>query len=158
MATSSVNLRLEGEMRFTANTASGHEIRLDTKVDGAGGDAGARPVEALLAALGACTAMDVISIPRKMRQEVSAYSVRVEGERAEARPRVFTSIRVLHALRGKLAEERVRRAIDLSISAYCPVHAMLAPSVPISSRYEITDESGATEAEGEVLAGETGDG
>lgn len=158
MATSSsVDLRLEGDMRFTVSTASGHEFRLDTSLDGASSDDGARPVEALLGALGGCTAMDVISILRKMRQPVSAYNVHVEGERAARHPRVFTSIRVLHKLRGELAEERVRRAIDLSISAYCPVHAMLAPSVPIASRYEIADESRSVVAEGEVLPGETGD-
>jgi putative redox protein len=95
--------------------------------------------------------MDVISILRKMRQEVTSYEVVVTGERAEEHPRVYTSIDVRHIVRGApLAESSVRRAIQLSISGYCPVYAMLSPAVPITVRYEVTDEGTNAEAQGTV--------
>ncbi len=96
------DIRLIEGMHFRAQTLSGHELDLDSGADAAGGgNGGSRPTELILAALGSCTAMDVLSILRKMRQEVSSYDVRVEGERAETHPRLFTQIRALHRLQGE---------------------------------------------------------
>jgi len=145
---SEVWMRLVDGLKFDVRTGNGAELRIDSPK--AGEDpTGPSPVELVLVGLGGCGAMDVISILRKMRQEVTDYALRVTGERAEDHPRVFTSAVIHHFLRGRgLHEESVRRAIYLSMSRYCPVFAMLAPTVPIAVRYEITDEE-----TGEVRAG-----
>jgi putative redox protein len=103
-------------------------------------------MELQLLALGGCGAMDTISILRKMRQDVTDYEVRLTHERSSEHPRVFTSITMTHAVRGRaLAEGMIRRAISLTMARYCPVYAMLQPTVDIRERYEITDETtGAT--------------
>ena len=120
-------------LRFGADV-DGHRYVLDS---GAGAVA-ASPMQALLGALGGCTAMDVISILRKMRQQVKAYEVLLEGERAEEHPRVFTSIEIVHRVTGvDLNPAMIARAIELSEARYCSVHAMLAPAVKMTSRYEI---------------------
>jgi len=114
--------------------ADGHRYVLDSGK----GAVTASPMQALLGALGGCTAMDVISILRKMRQKVTAYEVVLHGDRAEEHPRVFTRIEILHRVTGvDLNPAMIERAIELSETRYCSVHAMLAPSVPMTSRYEI---------------------
>lgn len=137
-----VTLRLVEGMRFDAVTPAGHVLPLDSvSVPGEAG-AGPSPTQLVLAALGACGAMDVVSILRKMRQGVTSYEVIVTGERAEEHPRVYTSIDVRHVVRGApLAAASVQRAIQLSITRYCPVYAMLSRAVPISVRFEMTDEA-----------------
>lgn len=99
------------------------------------------PVQALLAAAGACNAMDVISILRKKRQTVTGYEVELEGDRREEHPRSFTHIRIVHRFRGvDLSEKAVEEAIRLSEDKYCTVIAILRPTVNVSSRFEIRSE------------------
>jgi putative redox protein len=132
---------LVGDMTFRANTASGHTVVLDSSPDVGGTGSGATPMELLMASLGGCTGMDVISILRKMRQNVTSYEVRVSGERATEHPRIFTSIQVEHVVRGKaLKAELVRRAVELSATQYCPAAAMLGLAAQISNSYRIIDE------------------
>src|SRR5881397_3920735 len=89
---------IEGsQLRFTARFASGARVALDSP----SGEWGPSPVETLLAALGGCGAMDVLSILRKQRQAVTGYEVVVEGERRAEHPRIFTRIEVVHRLRGR---------------------------------------------------------
>ena len=76
-----VTLHLESDLRFTATTGSGFSIELDSHL-GDDSTTAASPMELLLVALGGCTAMDVISVLRKMRQDVTSYDVRLSGERA----------------------------------------------------------------------------
>jgi len=102
----------------------------------------ASPMQALLAALGGCTAMDVISILRKKRQQVTGYEVEVTGERRTSEhPKVFTRIEIVHRVRGRdISPAAVADAIQLSDTRYCSVHAMLEHGVPITSRFEIVPE------------------
>jgi putative redox protein len=104
---------------------------LDTGVEGV------RPTELLAVALGGCTAMDVLSILKKMRQPVEAFSIEVGGTRAEEHPKRYTSLEVVYRLRGDLDEAKVARAIELSETRYCSVEATLRPGVTITSRFEI---------------------
>src|SRR5439155_12726585 len=146
-----VSLSLGHKMRFVADTPSGHEITIDSSVDGGGDDLGPRPMEFVLVALGSCMGMDTISILRKMRQEVTSYEINVTSERAAEHPRIFTTIAMMHRLRGPtLAEANVARALQLSISRYCPVYAMLDASVEISVKYGLTDDTTGAVATGEV--------
>jgi len=126
-------------MHFQAQTAAGHEVILDAAEPFGGQNAGPQPMEMLLLSLAACTAMDVISILRKMRQQVDSYQVRVTGQRAEEHPRVYTHIRVEHIATGDIDEERLARAIELSHTKYCPVTAMLRHSVTMQMGYNINN-------------------
>jgi putative redox protein len=149
MSNKSAVARYSGErMRFTVTTGSGHEIVLD---DGQG-NAGARPVEMLLVGQAGCTAMDVISILRKKRVEVTSYAVSVQAEQRDGvNPAIFTRADVIHEVDGPAIDEAaVRRAIELSATRYCSVAAMLAAgTVEIHHRYRIT--GGAEAVEGEVM-------
>src|SRR6266849_3454251 len=111
---------LETGMRFDAESGSGHHVTLDADEYGGGQNAGFRPMELLLVGLAGCTGMDVISILRKKRQQVTAYEVRVEGIRADDHPMVFVEITVEHIVSGHhLQPEALARAIGLSEQRYC---------------------------------------
>lgn len=141
-------LRNLGGSRFLVRTGSGHETLLD---DGAS-DAGARPAELFIAALGGCTALDVASILAKKRQSVTAYTVHVTGQqRDDPHPHVFTDIDIVHEVEGpEIDVEAVRRAIELSATRYCQATAMLSAGVAtIHHRYLV--RSGGEEHAGEVV-------
>jgi putative redox protein len=118
-----------------------------------GDDSAASPMETLLAALAACTAVDVVSILRKKRQDARRYEVVVEADTAEAHPKVFTAISVEHRVAGAVEPEALRRSIELSAVQYCPVNAMLAATVRIDHRYRLVDGSGATHEAAVVTLG-----
>lgn len=103
---------------------------------------GPSPVQAVQAALGGCTAMDVIGILRKKRQPVTGYEVEVVAERRlDQHPRIFTRMEIIHRVRGRgINPAAVAEAIELSDTKYCAVHAMLEHAVVVSSRFEITEE------------------
>ncbi len=141
-------LRNLGGSRFVVRTGSGHEVLLDD----AASDAGARPAELFIAALGGCTALDVASILTKKRQAVTAYTVHVTGEqRDDPHPHVFVDIDIVHEVEGpEIDVEAVRRAIELSATRYCQATAMLSAGVAaIHHRYLV--RSGGEEHAGEVV-------
>ncbi len=132
---------MEG-MQFVGTTPSEHLIAMDAMEEGGGVNAGARPLELLLVALGGCTGMDVISILRKKRELVTGYDIVVRAERAEEHPRVYTSITVEHVVRGKgISADAVERAIQLSDEKYCSVGAMLRQAAKITTSYSIVEEA-----------------
>lgn len=108
---------LEAGMRFEGQAGSGHCVTLDAAEHGGGQNTGFRPMELLLVGLAGCTGMDVLSMLRKMRQQVTAYEVQVTGIRAEDHPMVFREITVEHIITGHaLQPEAVARALQLSES------------------------------------------
>ncbi len=149
-------LTLEGRvelvdgMTFRGTSGSGHTTSMDAEPGAGGREQGARPMEVVLLAFGGCTGMDVISILRKMRQDVESYEVRLVGDRTEEQPTVFTDITVEHVVRGgNLNVANVRRAIELSATRYCPVSAMLRKGgANITDRYRVIDEATGQEQEG----------
>lgn len=148
--TTKVQVLLDAGLRFSAATQSGFTITTDSPgpTDSA---SAASPMELVLVALGGCTAMDVISILRKMRQEVTYYNVALSGERATEHPRVYTSIIMTHTFHGTgITEASVRRAIELSMTKYCPVFGMLSPNVAIEERFEIVEEETGAAVNGRV--------
>jgi len=112
------------------------------------------PMETVTVALGACSAMDVISIAQKKRQTLERYAVHVHGEQREEYPQVLTRVDVTHQVTGPDVEEAaIRRCIELSATKYCPVNAMLsAGATEVHHRY-IVHNTGPTpfQAEGEVV-------
>ena len=113
------------------------------------------PVETMLVALGACTAMDVISIARKKRQAVQSYQVHVRGEQRTEYPQVFTEIDVVHEMTDVgLSEAAIRRSIELSATKYCPVSAMISAGATVVHHRYVIHSTGAApyESDGEVIA------
>ena len=128
-------------MSFTGTADSGHTVAIGTDPGVGGDDDGLRPMELMAISLAGCTAMDVISILRKKRQEVTGFEVRVEGPRAKDHPHVFTEIEVTYVLRGRgIDPAAVERAMQLSEEKYCPAQAMLRNAAPIALKYEIVEE------------------
>ena len=133
-------VRLETGMRFDAEAGSGHHVTLDAAEHGGGQNAGFRPMELLLVGLGGCTGMDVISILRKKRQQVTGYEVHVSGIRAEDHPMVFVEITVEHIVTGhQIQPEAVARAIQLSEQRYCGAGAMLGKVAHLTHTYRIVE-------------------
>ena len=131
---------LETGMRFDAEAGSGHHVTLDAAEHGGGQDSGFRPMELLLVGLAGCTGMDVISILRKKRQEVTGYEVQVRGVRAEEYPMVFVEITVEHVVTGHhIQPEAVARAIELSEERYCGAGAMLGKVAHLTHTYRIVE-------------------
>lgn len=140
----------EGENRFTTTTGSGRTFVW-------GDDAAANemsPMETVTIALGACSAMDVISIARKKRQSIERYQIHVHGEQRDEYPQVLTRVDVTHEIHGPNVDEgAIRRCIELSATKYCPVNAMLsAGATEVHHRYIVRNTGPAQfQAEGEVI-------
>jgi putative redox protein len=130
-----------GGEQFVATTPSGHAVSFDADREH---NAAPGPMEMLLAALGACTATDVVIVLGKKRQKLESLEISISGERAPDAPQVWTKIEIVYRLRGKLDDAAVRRAIELSQEKYCSVSAMLKKTAAISHRYEILAPGGAT--------------
>ncbi len=127
-------------LHFTGVADSGHDIILDGDPSVGGTDLGARPLELMLMSLAGCTGMDVISILRKKRQDVTGFEVRTHAERSGTHPKVFTAVTVEYIITGhNIDPQAVERAIDLSENAYCPAQAMLVKAVPITHTYQIIE-------------------
>jgi putative redox protein len=143
----SVEMRHEGGMLFAADPSSGHAMAFDDRVSNQGGS----PVETILMALGACSAMDVVSIAAKKRQAVDEYRLHVRGSQRDEYPQIFTSIDVVHEFVGRDLSEA---ALELSATKYCPVNAMVsAGDTVVHHRYRIRSTGEAPyEAEDEVIA------
>ena len=132
---------LASGMHFLGEIDGFHmDLDADETVGGVG--AGPRPHRLLLLALAGCTAMDVISILRKKRQQVSGLNVAVQGSRAEQHPKVYTQIDVLYRVRGNNVDpQAVERSIELSKTRYCPVIGMLGKVAEVTTRYEVEEET-----------------
>ena len=127
-----------GNKFFVGVTPSGHAQAIET--DPARGNA-ATPMELLLIALGSCTGVDVISILKKKRQQVTGYRIEVSGDRRDEFPRSYTRMHVKHIVRGHgVSAQAVAQAIELSDTKYCSVAATLRGSAEIISSYEIEED------------------
>lgn len=128
----------KGRMSFTGTADSGFDVPLGTYPEVGGDNDGFRPMELIAVGLAGCTAMDVISILKKKRQEILDFQVLVETERAEQHPKVFTKGIIEYHLAGKdISENAVTRAMELSADTYCPAQAMLGKVVPLELKYFI---------------------
>jgi putative redox protein len=137
-------VRLDQGMAFQGTADSGFSLRMDSSPAVGGENSGFRPMELMLISLGGCTAMDVISIVRKKRQEVTAFEVKLDAEQADEHPHVFTHITIHYVIRGHNVDpEAVERAIELSKTRYCPAQAMLGKVSTLAHTYEIVEEEGA---------------
>ena len=131
------------ERQFIGVADSGFPVRMDSK---SSSRTGAGPVELILMALAGCTAMDVISILLKKRQDVAEFHIQAHADRAQDYPKVITGAVLEYVVSGHSIDETAfLRAIELSVEQYCPVHAMLVKSFPIELRYSIFENGRAGE-------------
>ncbi len=130
-------------MQFVGEADSGHAIVLDAAPAVGGRDTGTRPMELLLIGLAGCTAIDVAYILKRKRQPVTDVQVKVEAERADEHPRVFTHIKLHYLVAGRgLTEKAVVHAIELSENKYCSASAMLGQVAEMSYDYQIIQTEG----------------
>ena len=128
-------------MSFVAETGSGHAVVMDGAPEGGGRNLGPRPMEMVLLGTGGCTAYDVVLILRKSGQDVRGCEVRLEADRADTDPKVFTRIRMIFTVRGRaLKRNVVERAVKLSHDKYCSASIMLAKTAEISTEIEIVED------------------
>ncbi|EBL9327299.1 OsmC family protein [Salmonella enterica] len=121
-------------LTFLGESSSGHQILMD----GNSGDKAPSPMEMVLMAAGGCSAIDVVSILQKGRQNVTNCEVKLTSERREDAPRLFTPINLHFIVTGSdLKEAAVARAVDLSAEKYCSVALMLEKAVNITHSYEV---------------------
>jgi len=129
-------------MQFVGSADSGHAVVMDAAPTVGGNNTGSRPMELLLMAFGGCSGMDVISILRKKKQNVSRLELNVKGEQAKDHPHIYTAIHIEYVITGKdISEDAVKRAIELSLEKYCSVGATLGRAVKITHSYKIVKES-----------------
>lgn len=125
---------------FLAESGSGHVVVMDGPPEAGGKNLGPRPMEMLLLGMGGCTAFDVVDILKKGRHAVKQCEIRIEAERAESIPKVFTRIHLHYVVSGSgLADAAVKRAIDLSAEKYCSASIMLGKTAEISHDFEIIE-------------------
>jgi putative redox protein len=128
-------------MSFIAETGSNHLITMDGAPDGGGRNLAPRPMETVLAGAGGCTAYDVVVILRKSGQDVTGCEVRLEAERAETDPKVFTRIHYRFTVRGRnLKHNVVEQAVRLSHEKYCSATAILEKTAQITRDLEIVED------------------
>ena len=136
-------LHWKENMTFIGMPDSGFPVQMDADSYFGGTNNGVRPMEMIALGLAGCTAMDVLSILQKKRQNVTGFEVRVDAPRSADHPKVFTSAVINYVVMGKnVAEAAVLRAMELSFTKYCPVQKMLEGAFPMDLHYEIYEDEG----------------
>jgi len=132
-------------MGFVAETGSGHTLVMDGAPDAAkpengGQNLAPRPMETLLAGAGGCTAYDVVLILKRGRHDVRGCTVKLQAERTEVDPKVFTAINMHFTVTGKgVPAAAVERAIAMSHDKYCSASVMLGKTAQISTSFEVLE-------------------
>jgi len=136
-------LHWKENMTFIGMPDSGFPVQMDADSYFGGTNNGVRPMEMIALGLAGCTAMDVLSILQKKRQNVTGFEVRVDAPRSADHPKVFTSAVINYVVMGKNVDEAaVLRAMELSFTKYCPVQKMLEGAFPMDLHYEIYEDEG----------------
>ncbi len=135
------SVRLTGNMQFTGYSDSGHSLLMDADAAVGGNNSGFRPMELLLVGFGGCSGMDVVSILRKKRQNITGLEININGEKTEDYPKIYKKVAIEYVVKGKnVRKEDVERAIKLSLEKYCSVGATLAQAGSISHSYRIIED------------------
>lgn len=129
--------RIDQDFQMQAVNQDGLSVVADGSEEIGGHNLGMRPMQMLLASLGSCSAIDVILLLRKQRQELQDLKISIEGKRADTVPRVFTDIHLHYHLYGALDENKAERAVSLSMDKLCSVSKMLEKSVNITWEFTI---------------------
>jgi putative redox protein len=132
--------RTNDNYRMEATNESGNLIVMDASKNIGGEENGFRPTQLLLAAVGGCTAIDVIMILKKQRQEIESFEVEVDGEKEKVEEySLFRDIVLHYKLKGKIDRDKAERAIQLSLDKYCSVSKTLEATAKITFRLSLND-------------------
>jgi putative redox protein len=140
MATKTAFVKQLQGITFVGKTDSNHWITMDGPESFGGSDAGIRPKELLMLSLGGCTGSDVTSILSKKKIKLDGFEINISAESADEHPQVFTKMHLEYIFYGKnLPIKDIERAIELSLTKYCSVTAMLQKVMPIEHSYKIIE-------------------
>ena len=118
--------RVSGDFGFDATDQYGHTIKMDSSPESGGQDYGVRPMQMLLMGLGGCSAIDVLSILKKQRQDVRDYKMVINGDREpNVEPSLWKDVDIEFHLYGNIDPDKAQKAADLSVQKYCSVAATL---------------------------------
>jgi len=134
-----INVKWTGDMAFEA-VVDEHRILMDSRPEVGGHNQGPRPKPLLMVSLAGCTGMDVISILRKMKVEVTSFNVKVLAELTDDHPKQYTAMKLVYEFTGhNLPPEKLKHAIELSQEKYCGVSATLKKAMDISYEIKISE-------------------
>ncbi|MBK5278021.1 MAG: OsmC family protein [Bacteroidia bacterium] len=132
--------RVSGDFHLEAVNENGNALQMDASPKIGGTDKGLRPMQLLLAALGGCSTMDVVSILKKQRQELKDIKITITGEREQDEvPALYTEVHVHFKLYGQLDKDKVEKAVSLSVEKYCSVAKTLEATAEVTYSFEIID-------------------
>lgn len=139
-----VSLRKVGDCGFEVSDDRGHTLIVDGPEKLGGTDMGLRPMELFLASLASCSAVDVVMILRQQKQPLVDLRIEIDGTRVDAVPAVFSKIHLHFVAYGPVAENKLERAVKLSVEKYCSIAKMMTPEV-------VVEHSSSVMADGEAL-------
>lgn len=122
-----------GSLNFKGTNERGQSIQLS------GNKEAVSPMESLLMAAAACSAIDVEIFLKKMRQDLMKIEVNVTGNRVDAVPAVFSDMHIHYKVFGDVKEEKAKKAVDMSVEKYCSVSIMLQKAVKITHSFEVVN-------------------
>lgn len=130
--------KVDNDFHLQGFGTSGVPVNLDGAESIGGHNQGARPMELMLMALGSCSAMDMISILRKQKLEIEDFNVEINASRRENEtPSIFEKIHMTFLFKGNLDEEKIKRAVELSVEKYCSVYNIIKETAEITYSYKI---------------------
>lgn len=130
--------RIDQDFRMEAVDEKGNAIVMDAGAADGGHDSGMRPMQLLLAAMGGCSAIDLIAILRKQREPLNDLKISVTGEREQGVvPALYTEVHAHFKLFGDINQEKAERAVQLSVEKYCSVAKTLEKTAKVTYSFEI---------------------
>jgi putative redox protein len=127
-----MTLRRVGTAAFEAEAGSGGTALVDGSPEIGGEGRGMRPMEALLMAIGSCSAMDVVAILTKQKQPLEDLTIHIEGTRAETVPKRYVALTLVFEATGDVHPGKLERAVSLSMEKYCSVSQSLDPAIAVT--------------------------
>lgn len=135
-----VQVRWNGNMGFVGVSGTNHSVVMDVSKDKGGDGTAASPMEMVLMGLAGCSGVDVASIVRKKRLSVRDFEIKIQAERADEHPRVFTKVDMTFVFEGEnLTMKPLEDAVRLSIDKYCSVAGMVSKTAEINWKVEIKE-------------------
>ena len=117
---------IDQDYQFVTTDEAGQQIMMDIPVDQGGHGNGVRPMQALLSALGGCSAVDIVMILKKQKETIEQFEMIIDGERQVGKePALWQTIHIVFKFKGSMTQERAEKACTLSIDKYCSVAATL---------------------------------
>jgi putative redox protein len=130
----------KGKMSFDGTAGSGFTVPMGSRKESGGDGDGFSPMELVLVGLAGCTAMDVISILEKKRQDITDFTVSVHGDRCDEHPRVYNRIHIEYQVTGRGVDRTaVERAVELSETKYCSAQAMLSKTAEVTHSINVLE-------------------